>query len=66
MITIELDNARALAALHRLGAALIDPKPFLKAIGPYLVASTKKRIKHGGPSVMEILESHLIGARGLL
>ncbi|MDR1648409.1 MAG: phage virion morphogenesis protein, partial [Zoogloeaceae bacterium] len=30
-------------------AALIDPKPFLKGIGPYLVASTKKRIERGGP-----------------
>ncbi|MDR1936003.1 MAG: phage virion morphogenesis protein [Candidatus Accumulibacter sp.] len=49
MITIELDNARAMAALNRLLRAGVNPAPVLKAIGEDLVESTRQRIHAGGP-----------------
>lgn len=42
-ITIEIDDARALGALDRLGKGVERPAPALKAIGELLVESTKQR-----------------------
>ncbi|MDR0577759.1 MAG: phage virion morphogenesis protein [Candidatus Accumulibacter sp.] len=49
MITVEVDNKRALAALNRLIRAGANPSPVLKSIGEDLIASTKRRIAAGGP-----------------
>jgi hypothetical protein len=50
MITVEVDNKRALDALNRLIRSGKDPAPVLKSIGEDLIASTKRRIASGGPA----------------
>ncbi|MDR0716484.1 MAG: phage virion morphogenesis protein [Azoarcus sp.] len=47
-ITLTLNRAEMGEKLRALGELMRDPSPFLRAIGPPLVESTKKRIEAGG------------------